>query len=314
MILTVTLNTSIDRLYLVDHVEQETVMRVREVHNTPGGKGLNVSRVAKQLGEPVTAMGFIGGFHGKYLEDMIKQTGITPCFTHVQAETRSCINIWDLSDQHSTEFLEPGAPVSEAEVERFRTDFMERLPEADTVTISGSVPAGVPQDLYGRMIRECRERDIPVLLDTSGNLLVNGVKACPTLIKPNEDEIRVLADAAPVDRGSMLRAIRKIAGQGITYVVLSLGAQGAILAADGKFYLGRPPHIDPKNTVGCGDSMLAGFAVGIARGWPIRESFKTALAVSAANAENLLTGCFDEKDYKALLPEVEIREIRDGVG
>ena len=309
MILTVTLNTSIDRLYLMDHVEQETVMRVREVHNTPGGKGLNVSRVAQQLHEPVTAMGFIGGFHGKYLEDMIKQTGITPCFTHVKAETRSCINIWDLSDQRSTEYLEPGAPVSAEDVDRFMADFSEHLPEADTVTISGSVPAGVPLDIYARMIIQCREKKIPVLLDTSGALLQNAVRACPTLIKPNEDEIRVLTDLPPVDRGSMLRAMRRIARQGIEYVVLSLGAQGAILAANGKFYLGRPPHIDPKNTVGCGDSMLAGFAVGVARGWPIEQSFRTALAVSAANAENLLTGCCEEKDYEALLPGVEIREI-----
>ena len=103
MLLTVTLNASIDKLYLVEKITPETVMRVREVHNTPGGKGLNVSRVARKLGEPVTAMGFTGGFNGQYLESMLTASGVVPCFTHVKAETRSCIHCWDLFDNRSTE-------------------------------------------------------------------------------------------------------------------------------------------------------------------------------------------------------------------
>ena len=102
MILTVTLNASIDKLYLMDSIRPETVMRVREVRNTPGGKGLNVSRVAKKLGASVTAMGFTGGFNGQYLESMLAASGVTPRFTHVKAETRSCINCWDLSARRST--------------------------------------------------------------------------------------------------------------------------------------------------------------------------------------------------------------------
>ena len=112
MILTVTLNTSIDKLYLMDSVQPETVMRVKEVHNTAGGKGLNVTRVAAELGEPVTAMGFTGGFNGQYLESLISQPLVRCAFTHVKGETRSCINCWDLSDGRSTEYLEPGDPVT----------------------------------------------------------------------------------------------------------------------------------------------------------------------------------------------------------
>ena len=119
MILTVTLNTSIDKLYLMESIHPETVMRVKEVHNTAGGKGLNVSRVAAKLQEPVTAMGFVGGFNGQYLESLISSPLVRCAFTHVQGETRSCINCWDLSNGRSTEYLEPGQPVTQEDIDRF---------------------------------------------------------------------------------------------------------------------------------------------------------------------------------------------------
>ena len=309
MILTVTLNASIDKLYLMEKIVPETVMRVREVRNTPGGKGLNVSRTARKLGEPVTAMGFTGGFNGRYLESMLAASGVTPKFTHVTAETRSCINCWDLSDNRSTEYLEPGAPVTDNDVAQFLKDFSAELPNADVVTISGSMPAGVPQDTYAALIRLCRERNIPVLLDTSGKLLSHGVKAGPTLIKPNEDEIAALLGQPPADEASMYRALKDLRATGISNIVLSLGAEGAVLAAEDGLYRGRPPRITPKNTVGCGDSMLAGFAFGIARKLAIAESFRIALAVSAASAMCLLTGDFEEEDYRKIMPEVEIRKL-----
>ena len=201
MILTVTLNSSIDKLYLMESVHPETVMRVKEVHNTAGGKGLNVSRVAAGLGEPVTAMGFTGGFNGRYLESLITQPLVRRAFTHVAGETRCCINCWDLSDGHSTEYLEPGQPVTQEEIRLFLADFEKQLPAAKVVTISGSVPKGVPEDFYRELIRRCREAGIPVLVDTSGKLLIGAVAEKPTFIKPNEDEIAQLTGrsfSAPV--------------------------------------------------------------------------------------------------------------------
>ena len=309
MILTVTLNASIDKLYLLERVVPETVMRVREVHNTPGGKGLNVSRVARKLGEPVTAMGFIGGFNGQYLETMLRETGVVPCFTHVAAETRSCINCWDLSDDRSTEYLEPGAAVSKQDVERFLADFDAQLPKADIVTISGSVPAGVPLDIYARLIARCHALSRPVILDTSGRLLTESVTAAPTLIKPNEDEIGLLTGETPPDEAQRVSALKALNARGITYAVLSLGADGALLAHNGQCWHGRPPRIVPRNTVGCGDSMVAGFAVGLARKLTIGETFRMALAVSAASALSLLTGDFDMADHQRISELVDIRQV-----
>ena len=309
MILTVTLNTSIDKLYLMENILPETVMRVKEVHNTAGGKGLNVSRVAGKLGERVTAAGFVGGFNGRYLESLVDNPLVRCAFTHVEAETRSCINCWDLSDGKSTEYLEPGAPVTAEEVTRFLDDFDRELPGADVVTISGSIPEGTPEDIYCSLIRRCRKAGVPVLLDTSGKLLVSAAEERPTLIKPNEDEIVQLLGRPVSGLEEAARALAELHESGIPYAVLSLGAEGALLACEEGVFHGKPPKITPRNTVGCGDSMTAGFAVGFARSLSTEETFRMALAVSAASALSLFTGDFDPADYERLLPEISIRRV-----
>ena len=309
MILTVTLNTSIDKLYLMDGIQPETVMRVREVHNTAGGKGLNVSRVAAKLGEEVAATGFVGGFNGRYLESLVDQPLVRCAFTHVEAETRSCINCWDLSSGRSTEYLEPGAPVTPQDVTRFLAGFDTELSRANVVTISGSIPEGTPPDIYCDLIRRCRQTGVPVLLDTSGSRLVSAVKEKPTLIKPNEDEIAQLTGRTFSGREDAVRALAALHEDGLPYVVLSLGAEGALLACDEGVFHGKSPKITPRNTVGCGDSMVAGFAVGFARRLPVSDTFRTALAVSAASALSLFTGAFDSADYERLLPEVSVDRV-----
>ena len=309
MILTVTLNTSIDKLYLIEAVHPETVMRVKEVHNTAGGKGLNVSRVAAKLQEPVVAMGFIGGFNGQYLESLISSPLVQCAFTRVRGETRSCINCWDLSSGRSTEYLEPGVPVTMEDVSRFLADFTAWLPKADIVSISGSVPRGVPEGFYCELIRLCRNAGVPVLVDTSGSLLVAAAKEKPLFIKPNEDEIAQLTGRAVSGREEAVQALISLHESGIPYAVLSMGEEGALLACDQGVFHGRPPKIIPRNTVGCGDSMVAGFAAGFARCLPVDEVFRMALAVSAANALSLFTGDFDPSDYDRLYPAVQIEKI-----
>ena len=309
MILTVTLNSSIDKLYLMESVQPETVMRVKEVHNTAGGKGLNVSRIAAKLGEPVTAMGFIGGFNGQYLESLVSSPLIQCAFTHVEGETRSCINCWDLSAGRSTEYLEPGCPVTAVDVTRFLNDFLLQLPAADVVTVSGSAPEGVPDDFYGELIRRCRSAGVPVLVDTSGARLIFAVKEKPFFIKPNEDEIVQLTGHSFSGMNEAVSSLKKLYDSGIPNVVLSLGADGALFTCREGVFHGRPPKISPRNTVGCGDSMVAGFAAGFVRRLSAEDTFRTALAVSAASALSLFTGDFDPADYDRLYTDVTIDRV-----
>lgn len=309
MILTVTLNASIDKMYLLPSIQPETVMRVREVHNSSGGKGLNVSRVAAKLGEKVVAMGFTGGMNGRYLESLITEPEIEPAFTHVEAETRCCINCWDASAARSTEYLEPGAPVTGEEMERFFSDFNGRLSQASVVVVSGSAPQGVPDDAYDRIIRRCREVGVPILLDTSGKRLTRALAERPDLVKPNLDEIAQLTGSVPQSGDEQTAAVSKLHEAGIAYAALSLGGEGVLLACDMGVYEACPPRITPQNTVGCGDSMVAGFAVGLSRKLPVEEWLRMAVAVSAANALSLYTGDFDMRDYETLYPQVHIRKI-----
>lgn len=309
MILAVTLNTSIDKFYMLDRFEPYTVMRVRKVNNTAGGKGMNVARIAALGGEEVTVMGFVGGYNGQFFESLITQPNIRKAFTHVKAETRSCINGWDDSLKRSTEYLEPGEMVSLKEVERFTGDFGRELKNAHVVAISGSLPAGVPKDFYATLISLCTQAGIPVLLDTSGEALVQGVKAVPTLIKPNTDELKQLLQKESSSREEIIKAAMELNAGGIERVVVSLGAEGALMVCREGIFHGKPPRIEPVNTVGCGDSMIGGFALGYARGWTAYESLRYAVAVSAANALSMGTGSYDRTDLENMLQQVIIQKF-----
>lgn len=309
MILTVTLNAAIDKRYVVEEVRTGEVNRVKECVYTPGGKGLNVSKPAAIYGAEVTATGFVGGHAGHYIEDALEPFGIKSAFYHMEAESRSCINIWDEKNQLQTEFLEPGFTVTEADFERFLEHFQGLAADADVVTISGSVPKGLDGTAYQRMVKLVREAGKPVILDTSGKLLEQGIKAVPTMIKPNLDEIRMLTGKDCTDLEEIIEAAKVLHGRGIRIVTVSLGGDGAVVVSDEGAYRARVPRIHAVNTVGCGDSMTAGFALGLSEGLSIKETLRKASAVSAAAAMREETGFFVKEDMERLLPQIEIIEL-----
>lgn len=310
MILTVTLNASVDKLYLLEKHTPNAVMRVKEVRNSAGGKGMNVSRVAARLGEEVTAMGFVGGFNGQYFESLVgRQDRIRRAFTQVASETRCCINCWDLSSGESTEYLEPGAIVSRLEAEAFVRDFTERLPLADLVVFSGSLPRGVPASFYADLIRLCHSRGKEVLLDTSGFCLQEALAACPDFVKPNIDEIASIVGFRPLANEDLTRAADIMHQKGAETVAISLGAEGVFVSCGQGRYSGKPPKIRPGNTVGCGDSMVAGFAVGRVRGEKIEDQIRLAVAVSSASALSIGTAEFLDEDLSEIKPLVKIHRL-----
>lgn len=210
MILTVTLNAAIDKRYVVDGFQVGEVNRVKECAYTPGGKGLNVSKPASIAGADVTATGFVGGHAGNYIVDSLKPFGIKSEFYHMEAESRSCINIWDEVNHVQTEFLEPGFTVSEEDFQKFEEKFSELVKTAEVVAMSGSVPKGLDGTAYQRLVKICKEAGKPVILDTSGKLLEMGIQACPTMIKPNIDEIRMLTGKSCDHMEDMIEAAKEI--------------------------------------------------------------------------------------------------------
>lgn len=309
MILTVTLNAAIDKRYVVDGFLEGEVNRVAKCSYTPGGKGLNVSKPAVIAGGEVVATGFVGGHAGQYIEDALKPLGITSAFYHLDGESRSCINIWDGKKEIQTEFLEPGFEVKEEEFQGFLQLLQTLIEKADVVAISGSVPKGLDGTAYQKMVKMVKDAGKKVILDTSGNLLKMGIEACPTMIKPNLDEIRMLTGKSCDTLEDMVEAAKKIHSQGVEIVAVSLGGEGSFVVSESGVYRARVPKLHAVNTVGCGDSMIAGFALGLSENLPIDKILKKASGISAASALREETGYFRMEDMEKLLPDIEITRI-----
>lgn len=309
MILTVTLNAAIDKRYVVEGFKVGEVNRVKECAYTPGGKGLNVSKPAAIAGAKVVATGFVGGHAGAYIEDSLKPFGIESAFYHMEQESRSCINIWDSVNCVQTEFLEPGFTVSADDFDRFEEKFKELVKEADVVAMSGSVPKGLDASAYQRLVKIVKDAGKKVILDTSGTLLEEGIKAKPTMVKPNIDEIRMLTGKHCDEIEEIIDAAKQIHEDGVEMVAVSLGADGSVLVTDDGVYRAVVPKIDAVNTVGCGDSMIAGFALGISEGLAPADILRKASAISAASAMRQETGFFVMEDMKNLFDKIEIKKI-----
>ena len=307
MITTVTLNASIDKAYVMERaIENGTVMRVKEVRNTAGGKGLNVAKVARICGADVQATGFAGGFNGQYLEDLARRSDVETRFFHVEGETRSCINILD-PKYGSTEYLEPGFDVKAEDVDRFLKEFPSIIDGSSVVTMSGSAPRGVPADIYKKLTGIMKQAGIRVILDTSGSYLSESLSGCPDMIKPNEDEIEALLGIRVNGYEDVLRSAQELHDTyQIPWVVISLGADGAVLACEEGIFHGKPPVLTPVNTVGCGDSMTGAFAVAMERKMKPEEALGYAVAVSAASAMSPLTGHFDPAVYEKIAGDVVV--------
>ena len=309
MILTVTLNAAIDKRYVVDDCRMGEVNRVKECTYVPGGKGLNVSKPASICGAEVVATGFVGGHAGNYIEEALNPFGIKSAFYHVEGESRSCINIWDEVNHVQTEFLEPGFTLTEEDFRGFEEKFRELVKDADVVAMSGSVPKGLDGTAYPRLVRIVKEAGKPVILDTSGKLLEMGIEAKPSMIKPNIDEIRMLTGKSCDDLKEIIEAARTIHQKGVEIVAVSLGADGSLAVSDEGVFRAVVPKINAVNTVGCGDSMIAGFALGISEGLSLPETLRRASAISAAAAMREETGFFVMEDMERLLPQIQITKL-----
>ncbi len=309
MILTVTLNTSVDKRYMVAQLEVGEVQRVQEVHNTAGGKGLNVSRVAALAGQDVCAMGFVGGHNGALFTSLITEPAIEPAFTKIAGETRCCVNVLDVTNGTGTEFLEPGKAVSEAETAQFIADYKAKLPLADVVVLAGSMPQGLPVDFYGTLITLAKEAGKKVILDTSGAALSAAAAFKPTMMKPNEDEIQQICHVNINSREELIAAAQSLQASGVEIVAISLGGDGVLVVSESGVYAGQIPKMQVVNTTGCGDSMVAGFAVGMATGKTLEETIGFAVSVASANALSEKTGDFAQEDLEDLLTKVSVTKL-----
>lgn len=303
-VLTVTLNAAIDKRYDVTGITVGQVQRVSRVQAGAGGKGLNVARGARLCGQEVVATGFVAGFAGQFITSQVRAQGIRDEFVRVPGESRTCINIIDAAGT-STEFLEPGAGVNATHLAQLLARFQTLLGEVDVVTLSGSAPSGCPDDVYVAFVEAARLAARPVILDTSGALLRAGLAAAPTVVKPNREELAALVGSDLRDLAEVIAAARSLCAQGPEWVVVSLGAEGALAVNDLCAVQVLAPRVVAVNPVGCGDVLVSGLAAGLAAGQTVDAALPFAVRVAAAAAAHPETGHFDPA-YAETLPTTTI--------
>lgn len=303
MILTVTLNAALDITYRVPRLQPHTTNRITEVSERPGGKGLNVARVLAALGHRTVATGFAGGGTGEALRALLAETEVTDALVPVGGATRRTVAVVDAATGDTTQLNEPGPVVSPAEWDTFLDTYRELLGEARAVALCGSLPPGVPVDVYARLTRAARSAGVPVLLDTSGEPLRRGLAARPDLAKPNADELAALTGST-----EPLRAARDARRRGAHAVAASLGPDGMLaVTADGTWQA-APPRRIAGNPTGAGDSAVAGLLSGLVEGLPWPDRLTRAVALSAATVRAPAAGEFDTATYEELLPRVTVRD------
>ena len=308
MILVINLNASVDKRYKMKDLIKGEVMRAAEVDNTPGGKGIHVANVATILGEDCIATGYLGGKSGEFISEKLQDYGIKQDFVQVAGETRSCLAIITESGAQ-TEILEPGPTVTTEEQEVFMAKYQELLSKATVVAASGSMPKGLPGDFYGQLISLAHKVGKPFLLDTSGEALIQGIKAQPYFVKPNNDEIKVLVGAELRSDEDIVHVLQKFMEDGIKLPVISLGAQGSMAGYNQHVYKITVPKIQCKNPVGSGDSFVAGIAVGIERGMAIEDVLSLGAACGTANAMEDESGFVRKEVVEELFPQIKIQQI-----
>lgn len=311
MIVTVTMNPSIDISYPLATLKIDTVNRTNKVTKTAGGKGLNVTRVIHDLGGDVLATGVLGGFHGAYIAEELKKAGIKQDFTPIAEESRDSIAI--LHEGNQTEILESGPTVSEDEQAAFLEKFEELIKQADIVTISGSLAKGFPSDFYQKLVQIAQQHAVKALVDTSGESLkqVITAKQKPYLIKPNLEELEALLGQAfsLEELDDIQAALSQPLFEEIEWIVVSLGKHGAIAKYQDTFYRVKIPTIQVVNPVGSGDSTIAGFAYGLSKAMPPMDLLKMCMATGMANAQENETGHVDPANVKNHFEKITVKKI-----
>ena len=283
MIYTVTLNPSLDYLVCTDVLRPGKLCRTSGETLHPGGKGVNVSLVCAALGLPTRALGFIAGRTGALFASLLAETGVEYDFCRLD-EGMTRINV-KVCAREQTELNGAGPQIPPEALERL-AETLDTLGEDDWLVLSGSVPAGVPADIYARLLERVHKNGVRTLLDTSGDALKNALPCAPDLIKPNLDELDALVGGAPHNPAGIAACARELQAAGAKNILISCGAQGAVLVpVEGQaLYLEATPGDEVVQPVGSGDSMTAGWLYAHTNGFSAAETLRYAVATGSAAA------------------------------
>jgi 1-phosphofructokinase len=305
-VVTVTLNPAIDQTVSVAGFAAGRVNRVAESRIDAGGKGVNVAGFLADLGVDVAVTGFLGFDNQTQFETLFEQKEIVDRFVTVPGSTRVGIKIVDAVTRETTDLNFPGLAPEKDEIARLAERIAELAEPGRWFVLAGSVPAGVPEDIYASLIEAIHERGGGVVLDTSGGPLRAALASLPELLKPNLEELRELV-GHPLDSPEAVRdAARSLLEQGVERVVVSMGADGAVFVDRELALLARPPRVTVASTVGAGDAMVAGIVYGLLHDLPLAEIARFATASGAYAVTRIGAGMAHRAELEKLIQRVEI--------
>lgn len=305
MIYTCTITPSIDYTVYLPEFHAGALNRANDVFYYPGGKGINVSRVLQRLGVDNIALGFAGGFTGNYITQFLTQEGIVTDFIDTEEITR--INVKIKSTEES-ELNGPGPQITEVQ-QRELLAKIDRLSKGDWFVLAGSLPNTIPLTFYQEIAKLCKKNGIAFVLDTSGPNLKALIETKPFLIKPNDEELGELFNTTIANKKEAVFYAKKLVASGIQHVVVSLGGDGAILVSKDKVLVAETPKGTVVNTVGSGDSLVAGFIASHVTNKDVAEAFRYGVASGSATA--FLPDLCEQKDVALLVPEVQVHAFKE---
>jgi 6-phosphofructokinase 2 len=308
MIYTVTLNPALDRAITVERLLKEDTTRVFSESPYAAGKGIDVSRVIRELGGQSVALGFVGGYDGLQLEGLLINAGVMTDFTRIASETRTNIILKERVTGKQYVISATGPEISASEIGQLYQHVIQ-IKNMDYLVMSGSLPRGVTPNLYGQLILAARNNRTFVLLDADGRALKESIESQPSCIKPNRFELSRLVGRDLGSEAKILAACKEIHEKGIPYVLVSLGKEGMILSTKDDKIKGVAPPVQVDSPVGAGDSAVAGFVLAHSQGKDLADCVRLACAAGTATAQTAGTELCHREDVEKLLPLVEITSL-----
>jgi 1-phosphofructokinase/tagatose 6-phosphate kinase len=317
MIITVTLNAAIDKSLSVPNFRLGRRHRTVEQTTMAGGKGVNVARALKALGQPVIATGLQGGPTGTRIVEQLTQESILNDFVRIREESRTNTAVLDPTSGEQTEINERGPSVTAQELELFRDKLVYLAQGAAIVVLAGSLPRGLEPDTYAMLLRELKRSGVETIVDTDGEPLRHAVRAEPTVISPNVPEAEELVGHEFNDEADFIAGIRQMGSLGAKEALMTTpdGCLASVPGEQGPTLLrARIEPREPVATVGSGDAFLAGFVAARYTGSSTEESLRFAVACGAESTQRLGAGLIEARGVERLLPEVEVERVAEAAG
>lgn len=309
MILTVTFNPAVDEEYIVPEFRPGSWFRAKRSLRTPGGRGINISLLLEQLGHTSTAMGFLAGFNGEYIQNTLRNKRITTNFVHIPGETRTNVSVIDEVGNVETGVAEEGPTVSAESLNRLRKVYGMMLQRTELVVLGGSLPPGVPDEIVREFVALAKNHGVPSVVDTAGPPLLAALEAVPLMVKIDHRLMSRVLGKSLTSLDTLLDVISEFHGRGSEWTIVSYRTYGNVFFSPHGTFLAMAARKSARSIYRAGDALLAGMIVARTEGMSAEETIRFAMATAWESTVHPGKGIGDREALNRYLPFVEIERL-----